>query len=93
MQEGLYREKDGQLSFIQVPDSKYKDVYSYHGPVFVFDKTVARVQLKTQAVSFAKAYSNFVWQVKKELGYQPTAKVTISKNLIKKEETKYGKSC
>lgn len=93
MQEGLYREKDGQLSFIQVPDSKYKDVYSYHGPVFIFDRTVAHVKLKTQAVSLAKAYSNLVWQVKKELGYQPTSKVTISKNLIKKEETKYGKSC
>ena len=89
--EGLYKEKNGQLSFMPVPDSKYKDTYSSHGPVFVFDKTVAHVKLKTQAVSLAKAYSNLVWQVKKELGYQPTSKVTISKNLIKKEGLKYGK--
>jgi hypothetical protein len=68
-----------------VPDSKYKDTYSYHGPVFIFDKTVAHVKLKTQAVSLAKAYSNMVWQVKKELGYQPTAKVTISKENPKKK--------
>ena len=92
MQEGLYREKDGQLSFMPVPDSKFKDTYSYHGPVFIFDRCIAHVKLKTQAVSLAKAYSNMVWQVKKELGYQPTAKLTISKNLIKKEELKYGKS-
>ena len=91
--EGLYKEKNGQLSFVPVPDSKFKDTYSYHGPVFIFDKCIARVKLKTQAVSFAKAHANILYQVKKELGYQPTAKLTISKNLIKKEELKYGKIC
>ena len=95
MQENLYREKNGQLSFIQVPDSKYKDTYSYHGPVYLFstkDRPVAHVKLKTQAVSFDKAYSNMTYQVKKELGYQVTTKIVLNKNLIKKEETKYGKS-
>jgi len=91
--EGLYKEKNGQLSFVPVPDSKYKDTYSYHGPVFIFDRCIAHVKLKTQAVSLAKAHANMLYQVKKELGYQPTTKVTISKNLIKKEELKYGKSC
>lgn len=90
--EGLYKEKNGQLSFVPVPDNKYKDTYSYHGPVFIFDKCIAHVKLKTQAVSLAKAHANILYQVKKELGYQPTAKLTISKNLIKKEELKYGKS-
>ena len=90
--EGLYKEKNGQLSFMPVPDSKYKDTYSYHGPVFIFDRCIAHVKLKTQAVSLAKAHANILYQVKKELGYQPTAKLTISKNLIKKEELKYGKS-
>jgi hypothetical protein len=90
--EGLYKEKNGQLSFVPVPDSKYKDTYSYHGPVFIFDRCIAHVKLKTQAVSLAKAHANILYQVKKELGYQPTAKLTISKNLIKKEELKYGKS-
>lgn len=90
--EGLYKEKNGQLSFVPVPDSKFKDTYSYHGPVFIFDRCIAHVKLKTQAVSLAKAHANILYQVKKELGYQPTAKLTISKNLIKKEELKYGKS-
>lgn len=90
--EGLYKEKNGQLSFVPVPDSKFKDTYSYHGPVFIFDRCIAHVKLKTQAVSLAKAHANILYQVKKELGYQPTAKLTISKNLIKKEDLKYGKS-
>lgn len=91
--EGLYKEKNGQLSFTPVPDSKYKETYSYNGPVFVFDRVIAHIKLKTQAVSLAKAHSNMLFQAKKELGYQPTAKITIAKNLIKKEELKYGKSC
>ena len=89
--EGLYKEKNGQLSFIPVPDSKFKDTYSYHGPVFVFDRCVAHVKIKTQAVSLAKAHSNILFQIKKELSYKPNTKLTISKNLIKKEELKYGK--
>lgn len=91
--EGLYKEKNGQLSFIPVPDSKFKDTYSYRGPVFNFDKYIANVEIKTQAVSLAKAHSNILFQIKKEFGYKPNAKLTISKNLIKKEELKYGKIC
>ena len=89
--EGLYREKNGQLSFLPVEDSKFKDTYSYNGPVFMFDKVIAHVKLKTQAVSLPKAHANILFQVKKELGYKPNTKITISKNLIKKEELKYGK--
>ena len=89
--EGLYREKNGQLSFLPVEDSKFKDTYSYHGPVFVFDKCIAHVKITTQAVSLPKAHSNILFQIKKELGYKPNVKLTISKNLIKKEELKYGK--
>ena len=89
--EGLYKEKNGQLSFLPVEDGKFKDTYSYHGPVFVFDKCIAHVKIKTQAVSLPKAHSNILFQIKKELGYKPNVKLTISKNLIKKEELKYGK--
>lgn len=89
--EGLYREKNGQLSFLPVQDSKFKDTYSYHGPVFVFDRCVAHVKIKTQAVSLPKAYSNILYQIRKELGYKENTKISISKNLIKKEELKYGK--
>lgn len=88
---GLYKEKNGQLSFLPVEESKFKDTYSYSGPVFSFDKYIGNASLKTQAVSLAKAHSNMLYQIKKEFGYQPNAKVTISKNLIKKEELKYGK--
>lgn len=91
--EGLYKKKNGQLSFIPVEDSKFKDTYSYHGPVFDFDKCIAHVKIKTQAVSLPKAHSNILFQIKKELGYKPNTKLTISKNLIKKEELKYGKIC
>lgn len=91
--EGLYREKNGQLSFLPVEDSKYKDSYTYAGPVFLFDKRIAYVKLQTSAVSLPKAYSNLLFQVKEKLGYKPnTSNIKIVKNLIKKEETKYGKS-
>jgi len=88
--EGLYREKNGQLSFLPVPEERAK--YTYHGPVFVFGKVIAHVKLATWANSPAKAYCNMTFQAKKELGYQPHTKLTLSKNLMKKEETKYGKS-
>lgn len=90
--DGLYKEKNGQLAFLPVEETKYKDTYSYNGPVFKFDKYIATVQLKTNAVSPAKAYANMVYQVKEQLGYRPNTKLTISKNLIKKEECTYGKS-
>jgi hypothetical protein len=52
------------------------------------------MKFATWANSPGKAYSNILFQVKKELGYKPDAKIAIAiaKNLIKKEETKYGKS-
>lgn len=90
--EGLYREKNGQLNFMPVEENT-RDLYKYAGPVFLFDKCIAHVKLETWAVSPKKAYSNMLFQVKKELGYQPYTKLTISKNLIKKQEEKYGKSC
>lgn len=92
--EGLYREKNGQLSFLPVEDSKYKDVYTFHGPVFLCGRRVAWMKMSTSAVSLPKAYSNILCKIKKELGYEPsTSKITIPKNMIKKEELKYGKSC
>ena len=91
MQDGLYREKNGQLSFLPVEENS-RDLYKYSGPVFLFDKCIAHLKMETWAVSLKKAHSNMLFQAKKQLGYQPTAKITISKNLIKKQEEKYGKS-
>ena len=90
--EELYKEQNGQLSFIE-PKEDSRAKYSYTGPVFLFDKAIATVTLATWANSLNKAYANMLWQVKKQLGYQPTAKLTIVKNRIKKEELKYGKTC
>ena len=88
--EGLYREKNGQLSFVPVKEERSK--YSYNGPVFLFDKLIARIKLETWANTPAKAYANLVYQAKDQLGYQPNTRITLSKPLVKKEETKYGKS-
>ena len=88
--EGLYREKNGQLSFLPVEEARAK--YSYHGPVFLCGKLIAHMKFATWANSPAKAYANILFQAKKELGYKPNAKISISKPLINKEETKYGKS-
>ena len=89
--EGLYREKDGQLSFLPVKEET-RAKYMYHGPIFLCGRLIAHMKFATWANSLPKAYSNILFQAKKELGYKPNAKITISKNLIKKEELKYGKS-
>ena len=86
----LHREKNGQLSFVPVEPERAK--YTYNGPFFKFDQMVGRVQLETWASTPGKAYSNMIFQIKDKFGYQKNAKITISKNLMKKEETKYGKS-
>lgn len=69
-----------------------RNKYTYNGPVFKFDQYIGRVQLETWANSPNKAYSNMVYQVKEQFGYQVTTKITITKSLIKKEELKYGKT-
>jgi hypothetical protein len=89
----FYKEKDGQLSFVKpVKETDKRSLYKYTGPVFRFDQCIATVTLETWANTPAKAYSNMVYQVKQRLGYQPTAQLRISKNLIVKEELQYGKS-
>lgn len=90
----FYKEKDGQLSFVKpVKETDRRCLYKYTGPVFRFDQCIATVTLQTWANSPAKAYANMVYQVKQKLGYQTHAQLRISKNLIIKEELKYGKTC
>ena len=89
----FYKERDGQLSFIK--PSKATDsrsMYSYNGPVFLFDKFIATVNVSTWARSVAKARSNMLYQIKEQLGYQPNTKLRIIDNQIRKEELQYGKS-
>ena len=89
--EGLYREKNGQLNFLPVKEED-RARYIYHGPVFLAGRCIAHMKLYTWANSLPKAHANLIFQIKKELGHKLNTKVTISKNLIKKEECKYGKS-
>lgn len=90
----FYKERDGQLSFLKPDISKEDDraKYSYNGPVFLFDKFIATVNVSTWARSTAKARSNMLYQIKEKLGYQPNTKLRIIDNQIHKEELQYGKS-
>lgn len=53
-------------------------VYSYRGPVMVFDKCVEHYWTgETTAASEKKARSNLAYQYKKEMGLIPQTKVSI----------------
>ena len=53
-------------------------VYSYRGPVMVFDKCVEHYWTgETAASSEKKARSNLAYQYKKEMGLIPQTKVSI----------------
>lgn len=91
--DNFYKEQDGQLSFVKpLKLTERRNKYSYTGPVFLFDKTIATVTLVTWAVSPNEAYAHMLYQVKEQLGYNQSTKLTIVRNRIKKEELKYGKT-
>ena len=57
-------------------------VYSYRGPVMVFDKCVEHYCTgETTASSEKKARSNLAYQYKKEMGLIPQTKVSITGKL------------
>lgn len=57
-------------------------VYSYRGPVMVFDKCVEHYWAgETTASSEKKARSNLAYQYKKEMGLIPQTKVSITGKL------------
>lgn len=87
----LYREKNGQLSFVPVKEDT-RDLYSYAGPAFHNRERIGFVKLSTWASSPKKAHANMIYQIKQKFGYSVNSHVTISINLIKKEECKYGRS-
>ena len=58
------------------------NVYSYRGPVMVFDKCVEHYWTgETTASSEKKARSNLAYQYKKEMGLIPQTKVSITGKL------------
>lgn len=90
--EELYKEKNGQLSFIE--PSNQRSLYKFAGPVFLFDehRYIATVKVQTWANTPGRAYSNLLHQIRNQLGYRENTKIFINKDLIKKEELKYGKT-
>lgn len=58
-------------------------LYTYDGPVLVFGRCVTDHWIgSTYASSEKKARSNLAYQFKKEMGYGPTYKATITGKII-----------
>ena len=54
-------------------------LYSYNGPVFLFDRCVDEYwTAETYAVSEKKARSNLTYQYKRENGYLSNSKITLT---------------
>lgn len=63
------------------------DLYSYTGPVTMFDRCVTNYwKGETYASSEKKAKSNLVYQYKKQNGLMPGAKVSLPGKLVKLEQ-------
>ena len=63
------------------------DLYSYTGPVTMFDRCVANCwKGETYASSEKKAKSNLVYQYKKQNGLLPASKVNLPGKLVKIEQ-------
>ena len=63
------------------------DLYSYTGPVTMFDRCVANCwKGETYASSEKKAKSNLIFQYKKKNGLIPASKVNLPGKLVKLEQ-------
>ena len=61
-------------------------LYSYTGPVLVFDKIASNCwHGETYAVSEAKARTNLAYQFTKELGRVPRTKISLPGKIVPKE--------
>lgn len=60
-----------------------KHLYSYNGPIYIFDKMIAPDwSSQTYAVSEGRAKSNFEYQAKQNLGLLPTSKVRLPGKVV-----------
>lgn len=60
------------------------DLYSYNGPVTVFDRCVSNCwKGETYASSAKKAKSNLIFQYKQKNGLTPASKVSLPGKLVK----------
>ena len=63
------------------------DLYSYTGPVTMFDRCVANCwKGETYASSEKKAKSNLIFQYKQQNGLVPESKVNLPGKLVKLEQ-------
>ena len=63
------------------------DLYSYTGPVTMFDRCVANCwKGETYAKKEKKAKSNLIFQYKKQNGFIPASKVNLPGKLVKLEQ-------
>lgn len=63
------------------------DLYSYAGPVTMFDRCVANIwKGETYASSEKKAKSNLIFQYKKQNGLVPSTRVSLPGKLVKLEQ-------
>lgn len=63
------------------------DLYSYSGPVTMFDRCIASLwNGETYASSEKKAKSNLIFQYKKQNGLVPATKVCLPGKVVKLEQ-------
>lgn len=63
------------------------NLYSYTGPVTMFDRCIASIwKGETYASSEKKAKSNLIFQYKKQNGLIPASKVSLPGKLVKLEQ-------
>ena len=62
---------------MRVVGSKVRRRWYYSGPVYRFEKAVKRDTYITVAPTKGKAIVNICYRAKRELGLEPTAKVSI----------------
>ena len=63
-----------------------KAVYEYNGEIMLFGSCIGKTILRTSAESKTKALANITYNVKKSLGYNASAKVTLNAKKLRKLE-------
>ena len=65
-----------------------KAVYEYNGEILLFGSWIGNTIVRTSAESKTKALANITYNVKKSLGYNASAKVTLNAKKLRKLEVK-----
>lgn len=57
-------------------------MFRYKGPVYHFNSRIGEIEMITEAVSPAKALSNFSFRAKRKFGFVPETKLTLSNKFM-----------